>query len=504
MNARQCLFLRMRHKPHSASLLNPISSHMHRFLNIHHLLVLAIQPALGFMAGASKRSHPLRKVFNSYYSQLKQFVRPGGEIVDPRFAHPNNTLENILTTEGVGSIKEYGAIKDSFPTRPALSVLMEKKGIDDTRFVSIWSRASGLESVVLTPEDIDDRLMDGWSEEMANEYRAIPITWDGGGKISMAFTEPPSPSSLKGLQRHFDRPVSVRLLSPNNLASLCDEIYPDRVLQHRHHQLRGLLASLDTKARRETREKQMTLHCSLPEAFEHMSLKSRDEVREINALANGAIPKDLSQMTLGVPLLKTLTPLFCELHGILPLHNGSIAINNRPHPHTISKIQDIIGEESLTFVSDTPVSFMEMWRDFSTLRFSQDTLLEQLVLLDLVSITQAEQIRDARRLLDEPIDRLLVQLNLVPKNQVFHAIRATSSLDMVTDRVAGEPMAILPRDRSDRIGLRTRHLTKQGITFQTSRLPSPGESSMVMRRCGGIPWKFELSTALRDLPSPAT
>ncbi len=477
---------------------------MHRFLNFQHLLVLAIQPALGFMAGASKRSHPLRKVFNSYGSQLKQFVRRWGENVDPRFDHPNDTLETILTTEGIGTIKEYGAIKDSFPNRPALSVLMERKGIDDKRFVSIWSRASGLESVVLTPEDIDGGLIDGWSEEMAHEYHAIPIACDGGDKISMAFTEPPSPSALKSIQRHFDRLVSIRVISPNNHASLCDEIYPDRVLQQRHHQLSGLLASLDTKTRREMREKQMTLHCSLPEAFELMPLKSRDEVREINALANGAIPEDLSQMTLGIPLLKTLTPLFCELHGILPLHNGSIAINNRPHPHTISKIQDIIGEESLTFVSDTPVSFMEMWRDFSALRFSQDTLLEQLVLLDLVSITQAEQIRDARRLLDEPIDRLIVQLNLVQKKQVFHAIRATSSLNTVNDEVAGNPMGILPRDRSDRIGLRTRLLTKQGITFQTSRLPSPGESSMVMRRCGGIPWKFELSTALRDSPSHAT
>ena len=133
---------------------------MHRFLNFQHLLVLAIQPALGFMAGASKRSHPLRKVFNSYGSQLKQFVRRWGENVDPRFDHPNDTLETILTTEGIGTIKEYGAIKDSFPNRPALSVLMERKGIDDKRFVSIWSRASGLESVVLTPEDIDGGLID--------------------------------------------------------------------------------------------------------------------------------------------------------------------------------------------------------------------------------------------------------------------------------------------------------------------------------------------------------
>jgi hypothetical protein len=410
-----------------------------------------------------------------------------------------NSLDDILIAEGLGARREFETLRESSPTRSTLSVLLELNRIDERRFTSIWSRVSGFESTIVIPEDIDPSLMDQWPESTAKKYQAIPISSSPHRKISVAFVEPPSTERLRIIEKKLGEVVIPRLIPPSNLASLCDEIYPERIFGHRRIPFKALLDSLDTKGQRSAREIQMRNRCSLGEALQKLSIRTDEELREINALAIGTEPTDLSTLTLGMPLLRTLTPLFCELHGILPLSNGALAINHTLHSDTNASILNILGSTTI-FQSDTPSAFSKLWKDFTALRFSQDIFLDHLLSVEILSIANAERIREARRLLKEPLDRVLLRLGLANSQQIFHAIRTTSELEIADQSESKTPPieGILSLEQSARSGIVVNKISRMGVTCHTARLPSPTDPCEIMRRCDGIPWKFELSPAMRE------
>lgn len=407
-------------------------------------------------------------------------------------------LEEILISEGLGSLEELKALQGSTPAVSLPGILLEQERIDERRFTAIWSRASGLEQIIATPEDIDPETL--WPESTARRWNAIPVERVANGKTTVAFVEPPGRESLRAAEQHLGCTILPRLITPSNLASLCDTIYPGRVLRHRRIPFQPLFDSLDQPTRRSVREIQMSQRVSIGSALERLAVLPRHELREINALACGAAPADTADSTLGIPFLRTLTPLFCELHGILPLNNGAIAINHPPHPETTAKIHDILGD-AVSFQCDTPEAFSSLWNDFTALRFSQDALLEHLLGLEIISIANAERLREARKLLGEPIDKVLLRLALASPCQIFHAIRSTSTLDIAGNDAPADCIEdILTDDQRTHTGMKPFSGSPTGVVFHTTRLPSPHDSMLIMRRCEGVPWKFELSTAWRDSP----
>lgn len=464
------------------------------------LVALPVLGAFALIAAVWQTVAPnIGKFFKASPHQL---VRAGMRPHAPTIEAPPNrhgALEDILVSEGLATRRELGDIHESIPSRSTLSVLLERKRIDEHRFTSIWARVSGLVPTVVTPEDIDPELVDRWPETLAHRFHAMPVASNPKKGIAVAFVEPPDRQTIKAVEQLLGASISACLLPPTNLASIRDEIYPGRILGRRRIACEVLLDSLDTRTRRSVRETQMSLRCPLAEALERLSIVPHEELRQINALAHGSEPVDTSELTIGIPLLRTLSPLFCELHGILPLNNGGLAINHPLHPDTAARVRDILGDAA-TFQSDTPMAFAALWRDFTALRFSQDALVEHLLSVEILSIANAQRIREARRLLSEPVDRVLIRLSLATPRQIFHAIRSTSSLD-----IAGESLPpvdsirdILAEDHRERSGIQPTQADATGVSFQTARLPSPEDSLEIMRRCNGVSWKFELSPTGRD------
>ncbi len=464
------------------------------------LVVLPILGAFAFFAAGWHTAPPdIRKLFG----QSRPPRAGQQEIIHGAALHArpsaSTQLMDILVAEGFGSQGDLQRLQESSTARSALAALLEHERIDEPRFTAIWSRASGLSPMVATPEDLDPQLIELWPESIANQYRAMPMERTPRRGVTIAFVEPPERDALKSLERHFQASVSARLFSPSNFTALCDGIYPARVLQRRRIPFQPLFESLDPGTRRSIREAQMTRRCTLGEALELLSLRTPQEIREINALALGADPVDTSELTLGIPLLRTLTPLFCELHGILPLNNGALAVNHHLHSSTSKKIHDILGDAAV-FQSDTPAAFSRLWREFTALRFSQDALVEHLLSVEILSIANAQRIREARRLLAEPLDRVLIRLSLATPRQIFHAIRSTSALDVAGDFTSQDEgvVDILAADHRKHSGISPRRAGSSGVTFHTARLPYPADTGEIMRRCDGVPWNFELATAWRD------
>lgn len=464
------------------------------------LVVLPILGAFAFFAAGWHISPPdIRKLLNqSRPTRAKQQKTCHGAALQARLsARPE--LTDMLVAEGLGSRSDLETIQGASNARSALAALLEQKQIDEPRFTAIWSRASGLSAVIATPEDVDPQLIDLWPESLARQYRAMPMERTPRRGLTLAFVEPPERDNIKSLERHFHAQVTPRLFSPSNFNALCDGIYPARVLQPLRIPFKPLFESLAPETRRTIRETQMTRRCQLGEALELLSVRTPQEIREINALALGAEPVDTSELTLGIPLLRTLTPLFCELHGILPLNNGALAVNHHLHPATLEKIREILGDAAV-LQSDTPAAFSRLWQEFTALRFSQDALVEHLLSVETLSFANAQRIREARRLLAEPLDRVLLRLSLATPRQIFHAIRSTSALDV--DR--NPPLRdhgvqdILSADQRMHSGIAPHQADSHGVTFHTARLPNPADPGEIMRRCDGIPWSFQLAPEWRD------
>jgi len=450
--------------------------------------------------GLSRAASGIRHVCEEHIGALRQQS-------NPRQATPRESgcteevraLDETIVSEGIGTPQEIEALRTASRGRSVLRTLVESGRIDEARFTSIWSRHSGLRVETVIPEDIDPRWCELWPESLARTCGAMPFGSPEQPVAMFGFVEPPSPESQKIVERHVAKRIEALLITPSNLLSLCDEMYPARLLKNDRPMFQSLLDCLRDEQKRAARTFQMLHRVSLGEAIERTGATPPSEIREINALALQAEPVSLEPLTLSIPLIKTLTPLFCELHGILPLSNGTLAINNPPHPDTIDRIHDILGDAAI-FQCDTPAAFSKLWRDFTSLRFSQDALLEHLLSVEILSIANAERIREARRLLSEPLDMVLLRLGLASPRQVFHAIRSTSALDIAESPANGfhELEGILSEEHRACSGITPGTACSKGVTFHTSRLPMPEDSTEIMRRCNGIPWKFELSTTLRD------
>lgn len=420
----------------------------------------------------------------------------------PPLPHESGTLEETLAEEGLGTRSELATLASAFPSRSILLTLVEQGRIDERRFTSIWARHSGLESIVVTPEDIPAEMLALWPESLARRHRAMPLDSSPKGGIAFAFVEPPGRHALKEIETLTGKRINPALITPANLLSLCDAIYPGLTLKKRSSPFQQAFDSLRDGEKQAVRHFQMTRRISLGEALGHHGAFTPSELGEINSAALEADHVPMDALTLSIPLLRALTPLFCELHGILPLNNGSLAINHHRHPHTTAKIQEILGS-AFTFQTSTPMAFMRLWRNFTALRFPQDTLMDHLVAVELLTITHAEHIREARRLLAEPIDRVLLKLGLASPRQIFHAIRTTSALEITrqpvppTDTLVG----VLDEEHRTRSGIQPVHSDDAGVTFHIARLPSPDDATEIMHRCDGCAWKFELSPALLDTPS---
>ena len=138
---------------------------------------------------------------------------------------------------------------------------------------------------------------------------------------------------------------------------------------------------------------------------------------------------------------------------------------------------------------------MKMWHDFMVLQFSQDFLMENLVESKVLLSDHAVRVKKMQRLIEGPADRLLVQLGLVNKKQLFQAMRQTSGLEVAqaADAPIGlEAEELLAPGFAARSGIIIHQIRDDGITFRITNLPSENDLIEVTERCVGMPVSFKI------------
>jgi hypothetical protein len=291
-------------------------------------------------------------------------------------------------------------------------------------------------------------------------------------------------------------PLQPRLFRPSNFSALRNAIYPARLLDGQARQpLAEEFESLSEQDRRRVRQFQMTRSRSLADAMLGLRLISPEKVRRLVAGDLGVAEADFSRLTISVSLIKALGATFCELHGLVPLSNGTIGISNPVHPGVDEHVRGILGGE-VPFCADTPPALAKIRNDLAKLRFGEDALIEYFVDAGQLTRDHAVRIRDMRRLIASPVDRLLVQLGLVKQAELIKALRQISGLSTAAE--IGKPVGLeaeelLSPGFSDRTGVVVHQIRNTGITFRMGGLLSEADLQEICERCSGMPVEFQIN-----------
>jgi hypothetical protein len=252
--------------------------------------------------------------------------------------------------------------------------------------------------------------------------------------------------------------------------------------------------ALAVAERRRVREFQMTRSRTLEDAMISLRLISPEKVRRLVAADLGVSEANFSTLTISVSLIKALGPLFCELHGLIPLSNGTIGITNPVHPNVRARTSEVLGDD-VPFCTDTPPAFCRLQTDLAALRFGEDGLVDYFVDAGELTRDHALRIREMRRLISSPVDRLLIQLGLVKQAKILKALRHISGL--ATAQNSDEPIGLeaeelLAPGFSERTGVSVYQVRDTGIIFRISGILSAADLREINERCIGMPFEFQL------------
>jgi len=405
------------------------------------------------------------------------------------------SIEDLLVDEGYVSRAQLQDILSKNRGLSAPRALLDMQLIDEDQFLHIWSRFSHLKPEIITPEDISPASLEDWPESQALRFQAMPSALGDEGNIAFAFSEPPSEDALRSIAEIVGAPIESRLIRPTNFSALRNAIYPARLLGGLpRHPLNDEFEALAVAERRRVREFQMTRSRTLADAMISLRLISPEKVRRLVAADLGVSEANFSTLTISVSLIKALGPLFCELHGLIPLSNGTIGISNPIHPNVSARVTEVLGDD-VPFCADTPPAFLKLQNDLAALRFGEDGLVDYFVDAGELTRDHALRIREMRRLISSPVDRLLIQLGLVKQTKILKALRHISGL--ATAQNSDEPIGLeaeelLAPGFSERTGASVSQIRDTGIIFRISGILSATDLREINERCIGMPFEFQL------------
>jgi hypothetical protein len=356
-------------------------------------------------------------------------------------------VEDLLIDEGYVLRNDLENILVKNRDRSAPRALLEMGLIDEGQFCDIWSKHSGLDVGDVDVAIIDLSLLDSWPEKKALRHEAMPLHRRDDGRTVFAFAEPPTERDLNRVVETAGTPVEPVLTAPTQITHLRNHTYPRRILK--------------------------------PRAF---------------PLSLSESAAGLSNAAPSISIIRALGPFFCELHGLLPMLDGSIAARSPVHPGIAARMSKILGTDA-PLVSDKSRGFKQAWRKFQRLRMPQASLLQELAEAGILTKENTERIQNMARLVSTPMDRMLVQLGLANRKQVYNALRRCGGVDVAADhdhQVARGCEDLLAPGFSAKTGVVVHHLDEDGLVLRLSGMLAPSELREIFDRCEGWPLRFEL------------
>ena len=369
--------------------------------------------------------------------------------------------------------------------------------IDEEQYTALWKKFSGLDERAVTIEDVSDAVFASWTEDLALRYRAMPCTTRAEEGTGFAFQEPPAAQAVGEIEALAGSRITPHLARPGNIRYLRNRVYPDRTaLVRRTDPLRALLQDLKPEEARQVREFQALQNRSLADAMVALGFTEPTAARALTAASAGAVPVELAGQEIDEDLLKNIGPLFCDVHGIIPLRTGAVAVVSMPHSESISMLRDKLGKNP-ELVADLPEAFFELWRRMRALRLAETALTDYLADQGKLATGTMARVKEMQRLVSDPADRLMVQLGMATRESVYEALVATSGLRIWPEGVQATARppgidALLAPGFAQKSGIRIVEAADGRISFSLRGLPASEELLEVFQRCSGAMLRFRL------------
>jgi hypothetical protein len=378
----------------------------------------------------------------------------------------------------------------------APDVLLRLRLIDEEQFLSAWARFSGLPQRVVTPEDVPASLMKCWGEDLAIRHRAMPCGVSDGNGVEFAFEEPPDEMNLRAIGHDTGiEPAACALLRPTNFLFLRNHAYPRRAgLNPRPEPLMDVWEKLEN-GRREVREFQCIRNRSLADALVECGAVPPLEARRGVARELHAMPASLARAGIDDVRLGQMGALFCEVHGLVPLAGGGVAIRERLHPEVAALLQSRCGAD-LPLAADLPSAHFALWRQMLKRKMAEDDLIGQLLRDRAITGDHVRRVREMQKLLSDPADRLLVQLGAVTRERVLYALMVVSGLplDDTSQPIKSSALLLPPAlSRSSHLGVLAAE--NDLVVIGLCGLPTADELAEITQRFVGVSLVYRLVTS---------
>jgi adsorption protein B len=410
----------------------------------------------------------------------------------------HRSIEDLLVEQGYATHGEIGKLLEKNHGRSAARALLDSRRIGEDDFAEIWSRQSGLEVKAVSAGTIDREMLAVWTEGMAVENEALPLAGRNGNLCSFAFAEPPNEARLALISETVGMPVAACLARPSNLKYARDAVYPLRALQKVVcNPVADLVAALSADQRERLGRFSCQHGIRVDEALLRLRMASAERVRNMMAESFRARPSEMSNTTPSVSIAEALGGLFCEVHGLVPLHDGTIGIADPVHPAVAGRVRRILNG-ALQFSADTPAGHAAAFGRLAELRIPSGSLLRGLEEAGIISADNARRVANMSGFVQGPVDRLLIQLGLSTRQQVSKVLRASSGLEVAgfdDSPSAPDGGGVLAPGFAERTGIRIHDVGPAGVTLRISSLPAADDLAEVRRRCAGVPLHFEFSAS---------
>lgn len=410
------------------------------------------------------------------------------------------SIEDLVVEEGYATREQ---LEDAVRRNKDLSspeALLRLNLIDEEQYTSLWKKFSGLDERAVTIEDVSGAIFPSWTEDLALQYRAMPCGDGSEEALGFVFQEPPPAAAVGQVEAVSGVRITPHLARPGNINYLRNRVYPDRApLARRTDPLLPMMQGLKPAEARRVREFQALQNRSLGDAMVALGLADAGEVRELVAASAGATPFELAAAEIDETLISRIGALFCDVHGVVPLRQGGVAVGSMPHPETSALLRDKLGA-SPQFVADLPQAFFDLWRRMRALRLAEAALTDHLASEGKLPAGTLARIKEMQRLVTDPADRLLLQLGIATRDTVHESLVATSGLPVWSEngRATALPAGIeslLAPGFSMKSGIRIVEAVDGRVGLALRGLPSNDELLEVFQRCSGAMVRFRLEEA---------
>jgi adsorption protein B len=415
---------------------------------------------------------------------------------EAELAEYTKTIEDLLVQEGLVTREQLlDAVRQSNGYSVPF-VLLRMGLLAEEDFTAIWVKHSGLDARFVDPYAIPGRLLDRCPEALALELAAIPVAQEGG-RVVVAFREPPPMANLDRLRQKLGAPVVPVLARPGNLVYARNRAYPRHTLArspilHLPQRFQRI-GTLDALIFLDALSSQQAGRHSLPDVITDMALLSEGEARLLWADLLGCPPSQLQPLTVDRDAYFRVGPFFWWLHRILPVQQGRVVCAALRHPQMMAWLATRLGSEP-GWLAELPRK-LELASQIAGSGLDPEALvLDSLGDKGVLSADDIARARAARALVTDPIPNWLLLQKLVTEEQLNEAFREICYLPRADEWRPEEVRRlapILPPGFAEEHGCYCLEESGAAVRLGLSQLPTPQTVHELYDRLSGCSLFFQ-------------